>query len=129
MKVIVTGSREWPHAWAVKQALDLSAEVARIKGEPLTVVHGRCPTGADAIAQQWVDHFALASLVRVTARQYPADWRRFGPSAGPRRNRQMVDENLDASYVLAFPLGASRGTRGCMAYAHDRGLAVLDLGG
>jgi hypothetical protein len=40
----------------------------------------------------------------------------------------MVDANLDADHVLGFPLGRSPGTRGCMAYAAERGLTVLNLG-
>lgn len=40
----------------------------------------------------------------------------------------MIDENLDADYVLAFPLGESRGTRRCMTYAESKGLTVVNLG-
>ena len=42
-------------------------------------------------------------------RCFPADWTRFGRSAGPIRNQQMLDEN-EVDLVLAFPVETSRGT-------------------
>jgi hypothetical protein len=55
MKIIVTGSREWPdkHPEIVVEALRLHARVARLRRLGLVVVHGKCPRGVDKIADLW----------------------------------------------------------------------------
>lgn len=127
MKVIVTGSRDWDVPSIVWNALGIALKTADIAEDHLTVVHGACPTGADAQADAWVT-YVQSQAWPVTAKSYPADWARWGRAAGPHRNRQMVFDNLDASYVLAFPRGASRGTRDTMAVAKGRGIPVINLG-
>jgi hypothetical protein len=55
------------------------------------------------------------------------------PAAGPRRNQAMIERAVGAAAkgwkvrVLAFPRGASRGTRGTMALATTAGLNVVTL--
>jgi hypothetical protein len=57
-----------------------------------------------------------------TAEPHPADWAQHGKAAGMIRNREMVA--LGADVVLAFPLGRSPGTRGCIRTAEEAGLTV-----
>ncbi len=45
---------------------------------------------------------------------HPADWQKFGKSAGPKRNREMV---ITADCVIAFWDGKSRGTKSLIEYA------------
>ncbi|GAB3251678.1 SLOG family protein [Kineosporia babensis] len=114
MRILVTGSRYWSDEDAVHRALVTYSR----RGD--VIVHGACPTGADAIADWW----AIGNGRDVE--RHPALWRVHGKAAGPMRNRQMVE--LGADLVLAFPLGPSTGTRGCMAVAEAAGLRVLNLG-
>lgn len=58
-------------------------------------------TGADAMAQRYADEHGLELMVHI------AQWKLFGPSAGPKRNQWIVD---DATHYLAFPSKVSRGT-------------------
>lgn len=81
-----------------------------------TIVHGDCPTGSDAQAQQFCEDFGI-----VTER-HPADWSK-GRSAGPKRNQQMVD--LGADIVLAFMEEGSKGTKHCVGAAQRAGLPVV----
>jgi hypothetical protein len=117
MRILVTGSRDWADRLAVRSALyDLFEEHGTI-----LVVHGDCPTGADLFASEWVgDNWQLG----VREEKHPADWRRHGRAAGPIRNRKMVAAGADL--CLAFPLGASPGTRGCMAAARAAGIPVIE---
>ena len=121
-RVIVTGSRDWADGLAVTYCLRREFNRAQLEDRKLTVVHGNCPTGADAVADKWASQSCLKGL--VTVERFPADWDTFGKAAGPLRNQQMVDSGADL--VLAFPLGKSRGTRHCMRVAREAGIPVND---
>lgn len=116
MRVLITGSREWTEREAVEEPL---LAYYMFYGDNLVVVHGDCPTGADRIAKEFCDE------MNITQDPHPADWSQ-GRKAGPLRNKRMV--SLGADVCLAFPLGESRGTRGCMKMAEAAGIKVLDLG-
>lgn len=130
LRVIVTGSRDWPDKSAVWRALDTIAPTT--PGSSLTIVHGACringkPAGADRDADEWVRrnryrHGFRGCLIR--AEPHPADWRRYRKAAGPIRNRHMVD--LGADLVLAFVLNHSSGTTGCIELARAAGIEVRD---
>jgi hypothetical protein len=113
-RILITGSRDWIDADSIEHALELF----RL---PLVVVHGDCPTGADAIAKRWAD-----ATDGARQESHPADWS-LGKKAGPLRNQEMVD--LGGYYAcLAFPLGESRGTRDCMRRAEKAGIPVINRG-
>lgn len=69
MRVLVTGSRSWPKAHQVGAILDECAATAVAIGQPLIVVHGACPRGADAFADAW----ARQAIER------DGDWLRMAP--------------------------------------------------
>lgn len=114
MRILITGSRDWQDRDAIYNLLN------RLVPLHATIVHGDCPTGADALAQKWAE-----SQPDIKVERYPADWNQYGKSAGPRRNQQMVD--LGADICIAFPLSTSRGTRDCMRKAKTAGIPVLVL--
>lgn len=139
--VLVTGSRTWDDRQAVADAL-LDAwhdAVQTVSPEVhFTVVHGDCPTRADAIAKQWaIDNSVFHHAV-------PANWsgpctascpdtphrksNRHGeycPMAGHYRNQLMVDMGIDL--VLAFHRNNSRGTADCIRRATKAGIPVRIL--
>jgi len=100
-RVLVTGSRTWTDTDAFATVLDALHAVA---GPALVVVHGACPTGADAIAARWAAQHA------VPVEAHPADWT-TGRSAGPVRNAAMVATRPDL--CVAFIAGDSPGATGC----------------
>lgn len=51
--------------------------------------------GADQLAYEW------AREMEFPCRTFPAEWARFGRSAGPRRNTQMAGDGPDE--CVAFP--------------------------
>lgn len=115
--VLVTGSREWTDVGAVYAALQehLGNEIQAI------LVHGDCPTGADAIANSWAK-----SQPGIAVDAQPANWPLHGRAAGPIRNQAMVTRGADV--CLAFPKGESRGTRDCMRKAEAAGIPVINYG-
>jgi hypothetical protein len=118
VRVLVTGSRHWTSGTAVDDAL-LRAKIDLVGDDGcLTVVHGDCPTGADAFAKLWA-----SGISGVSDEPHPADWAAHGRAAGPIRNQEMVD--LGAAVCLAFPMPQSRGTRDCMRRARAAGIPVV----
>lgn len=92
----------------------------------MTIVHGACPTGADAFAHGWFSLPLDDPTLTAIEEAHPADWGRYGKGAGPIRNREMVDAGADL--VLAFPLpgpkSRSRGTWDCVGAAEAHGIPV-----
>lgn len=112
MRVIVTGSRAYTRRDLIEERFDA------LGPGPHTIVHGGCPTGADAVA----DELARARGWDVVV--YEADWRKLGRSAGPIRNARMVADGADL--VIAFPMngGRSNGTYNAIQHARRAGLQV-----
>ncbi|OLT24353.1 hypothetical protein BJF79_13495 [Actinomadura sp. CNU-125] len=111
-RVLVTGSRTWKGHGIIHAALDqLHAE-----HPDMVLVSGACNSGADAIAERW------AILRGIPAERHPAEWRRYGRSAGPRRNTAMVATRPDE--VVAFIRGQSAGASQCVRAAEAIGIPV-----
>lgn len=121
-RVLVTGSRHWVDKGPIFRALYYQREIAGAAG--MVIVHGACPTGADAIADTWGRLFYPGS---VLVEPNPADWDHFGKAAGPMRNQLMVD--LGADVCLAFPFPDSRGTTDCMEKARAARIPVQEYPG
>jgi hypothetical protein len=114
VRVLVTGSRNWTDRHAIYLALHINCQqrwelgrdseghvVDWITPPDFTIVHGACPTGADAIAEDW------ACSVFAQIERHPADWSQYGKRAGYLRNAEMV--NLGADLCLAFIKNHSAG--------------------
>ena len=111
-KAIITGSRNYRDSERIYAAL--------IEHGVTELIHGGCG-GADTIADE------QAFILGILTKSYPisrGDWKTYRGYAGPRRNGIMCRENQDA-IVLAFPLGESKGTRGCIAIAKKLGMKVV----
>lgn len=93
-RVLVTGSRDW-EAWELvcNQLRQLADE-----HPGLVIVHGACPTGADAAANWWCRYYG--DRHGATVERHPADWATWGRTAGFRRNAEMVEAG--ANQCLAF---------------------------
>lgn len=112
-RLLVTGSRDWDDWGTMKQTLlDARAELGT---DDIVLVHGDA-RGADSVAGWiWLDW-------GLPVERHPADWGTHGRMAGPIRNRKMV--GLGADLCIAFPIGDSRGTRGCIKEAERAEITV-----
>jgi hypothetical protein len=97
MRILVTGSRDWPEWNVVNKAL---LDACGQHGD-LTIVHGACPTGADQMADKFCKYQGL------TPERHPADWS-TGPSAGPNRNKAMVALGADLCLAFITPCNSPR---------------------
>lgn len=59
-------------------------------------------SGADAIGERYAQENGFK------VEKYPADWEKYGRSAGPRRNKQMAEVS---NYVICFWDKKSKGTK------------------
>ncbi len=111
-RIIIFGSRLWPETY-------YSHILERIRALPLdaVIVHGACPTGADAMANQ------AARLRGMTIEPHPAAWLALGRAAGPIRNRHMAE--LGATLAIGFRMpGKSAGTDGMWGECMLRNIPV-----
>ena len=99
MKVIVAGSRGFSSMWLLTKKLDKILKHVS-KSEKVEIVSG-CARGADTLAIEY------ARKRGYSVKRMPADWNKYGPSAGYKRNEQMAEYG-DA--LVAFWDGQSSGT-------------------
>ena len=96
MKVLVSGSRyyeDYQKILSVVKGLDVDLLIA-----------GGC-RGADTLAVRAARQCGIRFI------EYPADWQRFGKSAGPIRNAQMLKmEKPDLVLFFHEDLSCSKGT-------------------
>lgn len=171
MRVIVTGSRNWTDRTGLHLALDtvilgipclrlgLDIDGLRLPAAgattPHVVVHGGCPTGADAHTEEWWTGHRDLDIARE---RFPADWdacgadcpadsgahrqpRRSGdihhpgqlptycPGAGPRRNWTMAAAGADLALAFLQPDQPNRGTRNCIRACERAGIPVRRIVG
>lgn len=75
-------------------------------------------TGIDTVAKEWADRHSIEN------KQFFADWQQYGRSAGPIRNKKMLDE-IKPQIVIAFPGGL--GTASMKALARAIKCPVVEL--
>lgn len=110
MKVLVCGDRRWNHAGKI---LD------RLGKLPLdTIILEGGASGADTLARHAAERLGLKVV------EFPAEWGKYGKSAGPLRNRQMLDENPVLVIAFHSNLAVSRGTKDTVNEARRRGIPV-----
>ena len=111
MRALICGSRDWTYEGPIKRVL------LQLKGAGFTtIIHGDA-RGADRTAGKWADFFGLEVI------KFPANWKRDGIGAGPKRNQQMLDEGKP-DRVVAFPLPQSKGTWDMVRRARKAGIPV-----
>lgn len=112
MRILVTGSRDWTDPECVEDAIMYETLHSE---PPYMIVHGACPTGADAHADRVAHEY-----VDLMVERHPADWKTHGKAAGFRRNAEMVA--LGADICLAFIKNGSKGATHTADLAEKAGI-------
>jgi len=107
-KTIIAGSRDFADYSQVVEA------VSKCGWEVSSVVSGTA-RGADRLGEVYAEENSLPLY------KYPAEWDKYGKSAGYKRNTLMA-ENADA--LIALWNGESRGTKHMIDIATTKGLQV-----
>jgi len=80
------------------------------------MVFGDC-RGADALAERYcIEH-------DIPYKKLRADWGTYGKSAGPKRNRAILDEKPDIIFLFLHPL--SKGTRDMLKAVKKRDISYI----
>ena len=112
-RVVIAGCRDYNNYDEAKKFIDFC--LSNVRKENNIVVLSGCASGADAIGERYAEENGF----RVE--KYPADWKTYGRSAGPRRNKQMAEVG---DYVICFWDEASNGTKSMIDYARKCGKPV-----
>jgi hypothetical protein len=112
-RLIVAGGRDFVDYELLKSKLDYA--LRNRLNEGITIVSG-VARGADKLGERYAKErgYAIDS--------HPADWDKFGKSAGYIRNKEMA-QNADG--LMAFWDGKSRGTHHMINIAKEHGLKVI----
>ena len=114
MRLLVCGGRDFNDRDYIFSCLDRFHALHSID----VLIDGGAP-GADSIANEW------ATDQEIQTDRYFADWKAFGPGAGPIRNTQMLIEGKP-DVVLAFPGG--NGTKNMLGQARKAKVKIFIAG-
>lgn len=119
-KILVCGGRDYDDSAQLSKSL---ADICIKKdcwddGFPNCMIISGMARGADTLALRWAEGLFLPTM------QFPADWRRYGKSAGAIRNTQMLKVG-QPDLVVAFPGG--RGTDHMKSIARAAGVEVIQV--
>lgn len=98
LRIAVTGGRDYAHGFHVANVLQEQKSKCEAVGCKMFLVVGDAD-GADKWARIW----ASKQLPVKDWQMFKADWDKWGKSAGPRRNRDMLISGIDK--LCAFPGG------------------------
>jgi predicted Rossmann fold nucleotide-binding protein DprA/Smf involved in DNA uptake len=112
-RIVIAGCRNYYNYTEAKGYIDIHLCELRKKNH-IIIVSG-CANGADAIGERYAKENGFE------IEKYPADWEKYGKSAGPRRNEQMAKIS---DYIICFWDGKSKGTKSMIDYARKCGKPV-----
>jgi hypothetical protein len=112
MKIIIAGSRTFTDYQKLSEVCDQFLQ----DQTDIEIVSGAYYKGADKLGEQ----YAKERGFKIT--QFPADWKRFGRAAGPKRNEQMANY---ANALIAFWDGKSKGTLNMIDKANSFDLRLI----
>ena len=118
VSILVCGGRDFNNISFLKSRLeDFCCYIYDKFDEEVNIVIHGAAKGADTLAESWAKSKAI-KYVGV-----PANWNEHGMSAGPIRNKVMLD--LDPDYVIGFDGG--KGTANMLSIAKAKGTKTFHI--
>ncbi len=100
-KIIIAGGRDFDDYPMLEQKVDEVLAELRSPGDKFKIVSGGAK-GADSLGEKY------ARKRNCELKTYPANWEKYGKSAGYRRNKKMAKY---AGICICFWDGKSKGTK------------------
>lgn len=101
MKIIIAGGRDFRDYTKLESNVDSIIKELDLYDHEVHIITGGAK-GADKLGEQY------AIKNSFTLEKYPANWNKYGKSAGPIRNAEMAKV---ADVLIAFWDGKSKGTK------------------
>ena len=114
MKVIIAGSRNFNDYELLKAELNILIVPTIMLHRNIEVVSGTAK-GADQLGERYAKEYNLL------LKKFPADWDKYGKSAGYHRNKQMAEY---ATHCVCFWDGISKGTKMMIDLAKTENLKI-----
>lgn len=108
--IAIVGSRDFTDLHYMRQGVMLTLQT-----EDVDAIVSGGQRGADTLSE------VIARELEVPHRHIIADWKKYGRAAGPIRNRLVIEA---CTVLIAFPIGASKGTRNAIEQAKAAGKQV-----
>lgn len=105
-RIIIAGCRDFENYNLAKEYIDFCISNLK-KNYELIFMSGNCK-GTDMLGEQYAKENGCKLEL------YPANWKKYGKYAGPKRNEQMAQI---CDYVICFWDGKSRGTKSMIDYS------------
>ncbi len=112
-RVVIAGCRNYNNYAEAKSFIDRC--LSRIRKENEIIIVSGCANGADAIGERYAEENGFK------VERYPANWGKFGKSAGPKRNEEMAKI---ADFVICFWDKISLGTKSMISFAKRYGKPI-----
>lgn len=116
-RMIVAGGRDYSNQNVVNYYIDRVRDVCDSRGLNLVIVCGMA-TGADTLGR----NYAISNGLEVL--EFPANWNRYGKSAGYIRNKEMG--NI-ADSAIVFWDGRSKGSKLMIDIMHELKKPVIAI--
>ncbi len=138
MILIVTGTRDTPREGA-KAIISEYLDRYKLQSHPIAVFHGNSGNVDLAVTDLMPRYDSLAPvgsqghLVHLSFNVSKEEWAKYGKSAGPRRNKRMIEtakayaDDVETLKGLAIWDGKSRGTKDCMDRMKIAGIEVEEV--
>lgn len=120
LRILVCGGRHFENYDLLKNILDKVLKLKKLTPKDVEIVSGHCK-GADLLGERWAEE------TKASVKIFPADWVKYKKSAGPIRNKQMIDyiTCFRDRLVVAFVSPNSKGTRNTISLAKKNNIPVI----
>lgn len=118
--VIICGGREFSDYTLLKTKCDTYLSKKMMDPDTEIIVCSGCATGADELGEKYANERGFSIL------KYPADWEKYGKSAGYRRNSKMA-EIANACIAFYSSYGKNKGTKMMVDIARKKNLLVREV--
>ena len=118
IRIIIAGSRTFQDFHLLETKLKEYMEQKQLSLAEIEIISGTA-NGADRLGERFADKYG------IPCSQFPANWDKYGKSAGYIRNNEMAKYAAEKTGVLfAFWDGTSKGTKHMIDLAKKQGLDV-----
>ena len=117
-RIVIAGSRIFTDYEKLKQELDPFLDKIRLEGKKVEIISGMA-AGADLLGERYAIENGLTCI------RMPAQWAKYGKSAGFRRNEEMCRyASFGKGVLFAFWDGESKGTKHMIGICTDAKMDV-----